>query len=108
MLIRTGSGGIGRISWTVIISATAVTSLFFLFVIGMGIRAQRLKPVTGSIALIGRIGEAKESLDPFGMVLVNGELWQAESQSGLINIGEKIRVKDMKGFKVFVEKISDV
>jgi membrane-bound serine protease (ClpP class) len=52
MLIRTGSGDIGKISWTVIISTTAVTALFFLFVIGMGIKAQRLKPATGMNALV--------------------------------------------------------
>jgi len=44
-------------------------------------------------------------LDPLGMVLVHGELWQAESLSGMINKGEKIRVKDMKGFKLFVERV---
>ena len=49
---------------------------------------------------------ANEILNPTGMVLVHGELWQAESLSGEINKGEKIRVKDMQGFKLFVEKVS--
>lgn len=105
MLIRTGSGDIGKISWTVIISTTAVTALFFLFVIGMGIKAQRLKPTTGMNALVDETGIANEILNPSGMVLVHGELWQAESLSGEINKGEKIRVKNMKGFKLFVEKV---
>jgi len=108
MLIRTGSGDIGKISWSVIISATAITSLFFLFVIGMGIKAQRLKPVTGVAALLDEKGVANEILNPSGMVLVHGELWQAESLSGEINKGEKIRVKNMQGFKLFVEKIPEV
>jgi membrane-bound serine protease (ClpP class) len=108
MLIRTGSGDIGRISWSVIISATVVTALFFLFVIGMGLRAQRLKPTTGSEALVGETGIAKETLSPSGMVMVHGELWQAESLSGEINIGEKIRVASMQGFKLFVERMSEV
>jgi membrane-bound serine protease (ClpP class) len=106
MLIRTGSGDIGRISWSVIISATAVTALFFLFVVGMGLKAQRLKPTTGSEALIGETGIAKENLHPIGMVMVHGELWQAESVSGEIDTGEKIRVKSMQGFKLFVDKVS--
>jgi len=105
MLIRTGSGDIGKISWTVIIATTTVTSLFFLFVIGMGIRAQRLKPTTGMDALLDETGIANEKLSPSGMVLVHGELWQAESLAGEINKGEKIRVKNMKGFKLFVEKV---
>jgi membrane-bound serine protease (ClpP class) len=107
MLIRTGSGEVGRISLTVIISATVITSLFFLFVIGMGLRAQRLKPVTGADALIGKTGEAKEIMDPLGMVWVNGELWQAESVSGAINKGDKIRVMRMEGFKLFVESVKE-
>ncbi len=106
MLIRTGSGEVGRISWTVIVSAVAATALFFLFVIGMGIKAQRLKPSTGMNALVDEIGLANEMLNPSGMVLVHGELWQAESLSGGINKGEKVRVKNMQGFKLFVEKVS--
>ncbi|MFI5185966.1 MAG: nodulation protein NfeD [Chitinophagales bacterium] len=105
MLIRTGSGEVGRISWTVIISATVVTSLFFLFVIGMGIKAQRLKPATGFAALVNEFGSANEVLNPMGMVLIHGELWQAESLTGVISKGEKIRVRDRKGFKLFVEKV---
>jgi membrane-bound serine protease (ClpP class) len=108
MLIRTGSGDIGKISWTVIISSTVVTALFFFFVIGMGLKAQRLKPTTGMNALVGEQGKANELLNPSGMVLVHGELWQAESMSGDISKGEKIRVKDMQGFKLFVEKVPEV
>jgi membrane-bound serine protease (ClpP class) len=69
------------------------------------LKAQRLKPVTGSESMIGKTGEAKEELNPFGMVFIHGELWQAESMSGNIKAGEKIRVKNMKGFKLFVEKV---
>jgi membrane-bound serine protease (ClpP class) len=105
MLIRRGAGAVGQISWTVIIATTAVTALFFLFVIGMGLRAQRLKPVTGSESMIGETGEAREELNPLGMVFILGELWQAESLSGEIKQGEKLRVTGMKGFKLFVEKV---
>lgn len=105
MLIRRGAGPVGQISWTVIISTTIVTALFFLFVIGMGLKAQKLKPATGSESMIGETGEAKENLSPTGMVFLHGELWQAESLEGEIKQGEKIRVKSMKGFKLFVEKL---
>ena len=52
MLIKPGSGlEVMRISRALIISTVTVTSGFFLFVIGMGIKAQRRKPVTGIKAL---------------------------------------------------------
>lgn len=105
MLMRTGSGNVGKLSWAVIISSVVVTSLFFLFVIGMGIKAQRLKPATGMNALVDETGMASETMSPSGMVLVHGELWQAESLTGEISKGEKVRVKNVQGFKLFVEKI---
>jgi membrane-bound serine protease (ClpP class) len=108
MLIRTGSGEVGRISWSVIISTVVITTLFFFFVIGMGLKAQKLKPVSGTNTLIDKIGLVTEDLEPLGTVRVNGELWKAESLSGQIKQGEKIHVVRMEGFKLFVEKLQEV
>ena len=94
-----------QISKTVIITTAAITTLFFLFVIGAGIRAQRTKPVTGMEGTIGEIGEVINSLSPSGTVLLHGELWNAETSSGVIDKGEKIKVIAMKNFKLLVEKI---
>jgi len=106
MLIKSGSSlELVRISRSVIISATAVSALFFLFVIGLGIRAQRRKVVTGMEGLIGAIGEAMDILAPTGIVKVQGEIWNAESVSGSIGKGEKVRIKEMKNLKLFVEQI---
>ncbi|MEO7044200.1 MAG: nodulation protein NfeD, partial [Ferruginibacter sp.] len=46
------------VSKSVIFATTAVTALFFIFIITMALKAQRLKPVTGSGALIGLKGIA--------------------------------------------------
>ena len=70
------------ISWTVIIASTAVTTLFFLFVVGMGLKAQRAKPVIGAKTFIGKRGEVINTLEPKGIVRVNGEIWNAISLSG--------------------------
>lgn len=106
MLIRTDPNfEFFRISRTVIFTTTAITTLFFLFVIGAGLRAQKAKPVTGLEGFIGDTGKALETLDPAGTVRVQGEIWQAESLSGKIDAGESIRVISMKNFKVFVEPL---
>ena len=76
------------ISWTVIIASTLLTALFFLFVVGMGLKAQRSKPAIGIKAFIGKKGEAISLLDPSGTVKVNGEMWNAESLSGKINLAK--------------------
>lgn len=106
MLIKSGSSlEMVRISRTVIISATVVSALFFLFVIGFGLKAQKNKITTGIEGMVGDIGEVLEMLSPTGSIRVQGEIWNAESIAGTINKGEKVRIKEMKNMKLFVEPI---
>lgn len=92
------------VSWAVIFATTAATALFFLFVIGFGLKAQRLKPVTGMETLIGKKGDVINLLNPTGMIHVNGEMWNATSLSGIINAGENIIVKEIKNLTLYVER----
>ncbi len=106
MLIKSGSSlEMVRISRSVIISATIVSALFFLFVIGFGLKAQKNKITTGIEGMVGDIGEVLEILSPKGTIRVQGEIWNAESLAGTINRGEKVRIKEMKNMKLFVEPI---
>jgi membrane-bound serine protease (ClpP class) len=108
MLIKSNSSlEMVKISRGVIIGATVASALFFLFVVGFGIRAQRRKVVTGIEGLVGEIGEVIETLSPVGIVKVQGEIWKAESLAGTIDKGEKVRIKEMKNLKLFVEKINN-
>ncbi|MBI1768607.1 MAG: nodulation protein NfeD [Bacteroidetes bacterium] len=104
MLIRSDSTiEFVRISWSVIISSTIITSFFFLFVIGIGLKAQRAKPVTGIEGLTNEIGESLETLDPSGKVWVHGEVWGAESIGGKIEKGEKVRITGVENLKLHVD-----
>ncbi|MEP6595525.1 MAG: nodulation protein NfeD [Ginsengibacter sp.] len=108
MLIRTTSTlEFVKISRSVIISSTAVTTLFFLFVIGLGLKAQRLKTMTGIEGLIGQTGESLDALDPAGRVRVQGEVWNAESLTGNIDAGKKVQIKEMRNLKLYVEPINN-
>ncbi|MNE99299.1 hypothetical protein D3C80_1979520 [compost metagenome] len=69
----------------------------------MGLRAQRLKTVTGINILLGQIGETLSQLDPQGQLQVNGEVWTAESTKGKINKGELVKVIEVKGLTLLVE-----
>ncbi len=107
MLISPGSGlEVVRISRTLIISTVAITAGFFLFVIGMGLKAQRGKPVTGMKAMVGETAEAFDMLNPSGRVLLQGEIWNAVSLSGMINKGEKLRVTEVKNLTLYVEHLN--
>ncbi len=106
MLIRTSSLlEFAEISWTVIITSLAVTTSFFIILIGLGLKAQRKKPETGSEGLIDKIGEAFTPLDPEGTVRISGEFWQAESASDTIEKGARVRVLQIKDLKLKVEQV---
>jgi membrane-bound serine protease (ClpP class) len=104
MLIRTGPAEqYMRISRIVIFTSVALTAAFFLFIIGLGLRAQRGRPVSGVEGFIGELGRALDDLAPLGKVQVHGEIWQAESVGQAIPRGTPVRVVRVDGLKVWVE-----
>ncbi|OQP61675.1 NfeD family protein [Niastella populi] len=108
MLIRTdGTWAVANLSWTVIITAVAVSSLFFLYVIGMGLKAQKAKPAVGLEAMIGEIGLSLSELNPGGTVRMHGEIWKAISRSGLIPEGKKVVVTGFLNFTLQVEPYNE-
>ena len=56
--------------------------------------------------MVGREGVAQEPLAPLGYIRVGGELWLAEAIGGQgpIKKGEKVRVRKIKGLKLFVDR----
>jgi membrane-bound serine protease (ClpP class) len=92
-----------RISLSIIILVVAATALFFIFAVGMGIRAQRKKPTTGEKGMIGMTGVARTKLDPEGSVFVHGEIWKAVADQ-TIKKGEKIKVVDVEDLTLKVTK----
>lgn len=94
-----------KLSKSVVITSTIITTLLFVFVIGLGLKAQKRRAVTGLEAMIGMVGAAISDLDPHGRVRVNGEAWNAESVSGSISAEMKVKVKSIRDLKLFVEAI---
>jgi membrane-bound serine protease (ClpP class) len=108
MLIKSNSSlEMVKISRTVIIAATTMSALFFVFVVGAGIRAQRRAAITGVEGIIGEIGEVIIPLDPAGTVMLRGERWNAESLVGSIDKGEKVRIREVRSLKLYVERINN-
>ena len=108
MLISTDvSFELTHISLSIIITATILTALFFIFAVGKGIAAQRRNPVTGSQGMIDEIGTALSILVPgsTGQVLVHGEIWKAESTEDQIPEGRNVIVIGIKELKLLVRKV---
>jgi membrane-bound serine protease (ClpP class) len=93
------------LSWEVIAVVALFTTLFFLFAIGMGIRAQKRKPTTGEQGLLGQIGETITDLNPEGQVRLHGEIWNAIALQPEIKKGTKVIVEQVENLTIKVRRL---
>src|SRR5947207_2498615 len=92
-----------RLSLSYIIPATLITAAFFVFVIGKGLRAQRLPVKTGVQAMVGKTVTASTPIDSQGgRVFVEGENWSAVSDTP-VEPGELIEIAEVKGLTLKVQ-----
>lgn len=102
MLVRSPAAWL-RVSLYAVVPVVAATSLFFLVVLRLVLKARRRAPASGREALVGAVGEALGDLAPSGDVFVRGETWSAESAE-VVRKGERVRVVAVRGLTLQVRK----
>src|SRR5258708_38842470 len=86
-----------RLSLTYIIPGTLLTAAFFIFVVGAGIRAQRLPVRAGRETMLGKTAPALTRIDANGgKVFVEGEYWNAVSDSP-VERGQSVEIAGVDG-----------
>ena len=78
----------------------------FVFIVGAIIMAHRRRITTGQEGLLGQTAVAQTPLDPKGTVFVEGERWNAMTESGRIEAGEEVIVTKVEGLKLKVARKS--
>ena len=108
-----GTPEFARISIPGAIAITLFTAGFFVFLVTMALRAQKRPATTGVEGMVGQAGTVRTAFTspthkaPYrGMVLVMGELWQAEADEELEK-GEKVIVTAVDGFTLQVARKGD-
>src|SRR6266480_2069413 len=92
-----------RLSLSYIIPATLTTAAFFVFVIGKGLRAQRLPVKAGAETMVGKKVTASTPIDSQGgRVFVEGESWNAFSDTP-VEPGEVVEIAEVKGLTLKVK-----
>lgn len=92
-----------RLSLGLIIPATVLTALFFVFVVGAGLRAQRLPVRVGQHTLLGRTTAAISRIDgQGGQVFVEGEYWRVVSAVP-IEPGQPVEIVGVDGLTLTVK-----
>ncbi|MEO0117013.1 MAG: nodulation protein NfeD [candidate division WOR-3 bacterium] len=90
-----------------VVIVSIFTIFFFILVISLGIKAHRQKVVTGREGMVNLIGEAAEDFSERGRVFVRGEYWDSISLSGFLKRGEKVRIVDVSGMVLKVERLKE-
>ncbi len=86
-----------------IIPATLVTALFFIFVVGKGIRAQLRPAQTGREMMVGKTVNALSRIDSAGgRVFIEGETWNAVSPVP-VEAGQAVEVTALVGLTLQVK-----
>jgi membrane-bound serine protease (ClpP class) len=95
-----------RVSWSVLVPAVTVTSLFFMAVIALAVKAQLKPKAGGHEGMAGQVGTAVTDVFNAGTVLVHGEHWQAFSETPVAE-GAKVRVIHVENLKLKVEPLDN-
>ncbi|MFM9081236.1 MAG: NfeD family protein, partial [Opitutaceae bacterium] len=97
LLLFEDAGPAFRLPLAMVLPAAIVTALFFAFVLGAGLRAQRQPARVGREALPGATGEALTMIGPdTGWITVDGETWHARSDEP-VERGQEVIVTAVDG-----------
>jgi membrane-bound serine protease (ClpP class) len=106
LLINAPSQPFLQISLVAIAAVTVVLLGFFLVLVTAVLRSRGRRVVTGREALVGAVGVVRRELEPgqTGLILVQGELWQAVAPDGRLGIDEQVVVQSMDGLLLTVRR----
>jgi len=92
-----------RLSLAWVAPATVVTAVFFIFVVGSGLRAQRMPVKAGSETMRGKVVTALTHIDGRGgKVFVEGEYWNAVSDVPAEQ-GQCVEIVEIQGLTLKVK-----
>ena len=94
--------GVGVSPWVIAPVAIFATG-FFTLVIRAALKSRRQVAVSSTDRLLQATGVVVSTLEPQGVVQVAGEHWTADSVSGPIPRGSRVRVVGMQGLRLRVE-----
>jgi membrane-bound serine protease (ClpP class) len=93
-----------RVHLATALSTGLAFGLITVFLLRLALKARRSKSRMGADAMIGQIAVVLQPLAPSGQVMVNGEIWQAESATPAA-AGEHVRVRGLRELTLLVERI---
>lgn len=95
-----------NLSWAWLLPATVLTTMFFVWIAGAGIKIQFTGSRTGKETMIGKQAEVVDKIDKSGgRVFISGEYWNAISEGDIIPEGEWCEIVDIQGLTMKVRSL---
>jgi membrane-bound serine protease (ClpP class) len=94
-----------QLSLSLVISSVIGFTAIAVFLVRLGLKAQRTAPVSGMEGMLNETGEALNPIEPGqpGTVRIHGEVWRAVSD-GHIARSDRVRVAHVEGLTLTVRK----
>jgi len=94
-----------QLNLSLVIASVVGFTAIAVFLVRLGLRAQRAAPVTGIEGMLNETGEALNPIEPGqpGTVRIHGEVWRAVSD-GHVARGDRVRVDHVDGLTLTVRK----
>ena len=96
--------GMFRVSMPLISSVVAAAAMLLIVTMRIFMKIRQQAPVSGIQMFVGKTAEVIGSFDESGTVKVEGELWQALTDTP-VHAGDKVRIKEINGLELIVTKI---
>jgi membrane-bound serine protease (ClpP class) len=104
LILFQGGAPLFQVDWWLIILVVALIAAFVAFAALKVAGSYRRQATTGREDLMGKRAVVRQRLDPEGTVFYKGELWNAISDSGIINPGEEVIISQVDGLTLKVTK----
>ena len=93
-----------EINWWLAIPLMVVVLALVVFIVLRVVHTYHIKAATGKEDMEGKTAIVKKTIDPEGIVLYQGELWNAISKTGRIDPGEEVIIEKVDGLWLQVAK----
>jgi membrane-bound serine protease (ClpP class) len=90
--------------WVIVLTGLLLATIVALGV-WLAVRSRGQPVATGREAMVGRLAEVRQRLDPDGMVFVEGALWRAISEDGPVDVGDWVRVTAVHELRLVVRRL---
>lgn len=88
-----------------ILGIAGASAVFFIFALGAVLKLRKRSIKVGGEELIGQVTKAEtEITEEKGTIKLHGEIWNARTQAGEIEEGEKVEIVAREGLTLFVKR----